>query len=267
MNSRINYIPGTEDFGVDTGSYRSGGLWHCWSYWEDGQTWDTYPWGEKGKSWSTVSDDFQSHYHGTDDAEVIRGCGGYNYYTVGRLAGAVFGHGGNDTVVGKENNDYLSGGRGDDLVKGKDGNDELFGNRGRDKLIGGKGDDYLFGGIGRDKLKGGDGDDTLHGNLGHDILKPGSGEDYLWGGSGADTFVFRPGDDENSIMDIEAKDIISLKGSVDDYDIDIGRGWMRITGQNVEIWAHEQVLTNDAGEVIKGYEMSETDFWNCLEFF
>ncbi|HEY6562855.1 MAG TPA: calcium-binding protein [Pirellulaceae bacterium] len=82
-------------------------------------------------------------------------------FTVGKVG--LYGHGGNDVLIGGSGADYLNGGDLDDILYGGAGNDLLFG---------GNGHDTLFGDAGNDRLDGGD-----------DLFV-----DDLWGGTGADTF-------------------------------------------------------------------------------
>src|SRR5262249_49386842 len=78
--------------------------------------------------------------------------------------------GGNDTLVGSNQKDYLDGFRGNDILKGNAGNDTLLGELGNDQLLGGLGNDVLNGGAGADKLTGGPGIDTLVGGAGNDVF-------------------------------------------------------------------------------------------------
>ena len=81
---------------------------------------------------------------------------------------------------------------GNDRLLGSEQDDVLFGYNGNDVLIGGGGDDILRGGGGggADVLRGGNGDDTLYGGDGNDRLIGGRGLDVMTGGAGADLFVF-----------------------------------------------------------------------------
>jgi Ca2+-binding RTX toxin-like protein len=61
--------------------------------------------------------------------------------------------------------------------------------------------DAVYGGGGNDILDGAAGDDALSGGAGLDTLIGGIGSDRVTGGSGSDTFVFRPGDGDDTIVD------------------------------------------------------------------
>lgn len=103
-------------------------------------------------------------FHGTESGDYFRNYTGLRTYA--------YGNGGNDTLHGSSNVDYLYGGN---------GYDSLYGHGGNDRLYGGNHNDYLSGGSGYDRLYGQSGNDTLHG--GDDGTA-----DYLHGGSGADKF-------------------------------------------------------------------------------
>ncbi|TAN65811.1 MAG: hypothetical protein EPN17_15535 [Methylobacter sp.] len=67
----------------------------------------------------------------------------------------------------------------DKVLPGKPVNDTLLGGNGNDSLTGLAGNDSLVGGFGADTLDGGDGNDTLFGGLGADNLTGGSGNDVF----------------------------------------------------------------------------------------
>jgi len=102
---------------------------------------------------------------------------------------------GDDTLIGNEQANDLSGNGGSDVLKGNTGKDTLDGGGGKDRLKGGSGTDTLAGGGGKDKLYGGGGTDTLEG---------GSGTDRLWGDGGEDTFRFLTGADKDVVRDFES---------------------------------------------------------------
>jgi hypothetical protein len=96
----------------------------------------------------------------------------------------------NDTIVGSELSNILSGGLGLDTIDGGDGADDIQGGGGNDQLDGGDGADFVRGDGGNDTLLGGAGDDDLRGGAGADRLEGGVGADRFRGGAGNDTFVF-----------------------------------------------------------------------------
>lgn len=103
---------------------------------------------------------------------------------------------GNDTRIGNNKANTISGGDGNDKLQGLGGNDRLNGDAGNDKLYGGDGNDRLNGGSGNDYLAGSAGNDDLDGGAGKDRLYGGSGVNELEGGAGRDTFVFMTGKSE-----------------------------------------------------------------------
>ncbi|MFN8162567.1 MAG: calcium-binding protein [Solirubrobacterales bacterium] len=123
---------------------------------------------------------------------------------------AVYGGGGNDTIVGSvttlatgscETGCHLE--VGSQTFEGGPGNDIVYGDRGNDTLRGNGGDDRLYGGIGDDVLEGGPGNDLLSGGFGADKIDGGEGDDYVRGdgtidhifdsGGGYDTLSFSTG--------------------------------------------------------------------------
>ncbi|NCQ68780.1 MAG: calcium-binding protein [Microcystis aeruginosa W13-15] len=104
----------------------------------------------------------------------------YNYMGSEQLY--AYGYGGNDTILGNTNRDYIDGG---------DGNDDLYGWWGNDTLLGGSGSDYLSGGGDDDRLTGSTSRsfnsneyDTLVGGSGWDIFVLGSSAGNYYQGSG-----------------------------------------------------------------------------------
>ncbi|MEX2237744.1 MAG: hypothetical protein WEB00_09445 [Dehalococcoidia bacterium] len=74
----------------------------------------------------------------------------------------------NDTLVGDDNDNRLSGAAGLDIIIGNGGADGLFGGTENDFLSGGPGEDELDGGTEDDQLSGGDDPDILDGGPGVD---------------------------------------------------------------------------------------------------
>lgn len=127
-------------------------------------------------------------YYGTNSADYYSYTGSEQLYA--------YGYGGNDTIWGNTNNDYIDGGDGNDYLYGWSGNDTLWGWNGNDYLDGGTGNDYLGGESGNDTLLGGSGNDYLSGGIGDDRLTGSTSRTYnsleydtLAGGSGWDIFV------------------------------------------------------------------------------
>jgi Ca2+-binding RTX toxin-like protein len=69
----------------------------------------------------------------------------------------ITGTGGNDRIIGSEDDDIIFGLAGNDQLEGRGGDDIVFGGRGNDRISGGTGDDILVGGPGNDQLDGGPG--------------------------------------------------------------------------------------------------------------
>ena len=101
------------------------------------------------------------------------------------------------------------------------GDDSVLGNEAANLLEGRDGDDELQGNGGNDSIFGGTGFDTVHG---------GAGDDVLSGGADDDTFVFAPGNGDDTIADFtDGDDKIDLSAfaditSVDDLSMDQQEG-------------------------------------------
>ncbi|MFN6496426.1 MAG: pre-peptidase C-terminal domain-containing protein [Nostoc sp. DedQUE01] len=149
------------------------------------------------------------------------------------------------SATGNSLNNLLFGNSGNNILNGRAGNDSLDGNLGNDILNGEDGNDSLQGGPGNDILNGGSGDDILIGVFPGNLLPPGLGEsDTLTGGIGVDRFILGDAvnvfyDDNNTvnpgfgdlatITDFNSsQDRIELKGSVEDYLLQVVGGNTRI---------------------------------------
>ncbi|HFC97828.1 MAG TPA: calcium-binding protein, partial [Thermosulfurimonas dismutans] len=83
-----------------------------------------------------------------------------------------------------------------------------------DHLIGQEGKDFIYGEGGNDRIYGGEGDDTLVG---------GSGDDYLEGGPGNDTYIFKPGDGQDWIQDVEGENKIVFGTGIKGEEVEFAR--------------------------------------------
>lgn len=132
------------------------------------------------------------------------------YVLAGPGNDSVLGTDGNDTLTGGPGRDTLIGNLGDDRINGGPGNDLIRGNNGRDRLYGDGGDDFiegnndadrLFGGDGNDQLIGGGSIDRIFGEAGDDQISGGSAIDQIDGGTGSDTVSKAESD---VLVDVEA---------------------------------------------------------------
>ncbi|MFK7815402.1 MAG: calcium-binding protein, partial [Gammaproteobacteria bacterium] len=70
--------------------------------------------------------------------------------------------GGDDNVVGSDQNDSISGGEGENKLDGGDGDDRIYSHKGgTDDISGGAGNDYIYT-DGQDKIDGGEGSDRVY---------------------------------------------------------------------------------------------------------
>lgn len=91
----------------------------------------------------------------------------------------------NDMLTGTNYSEILLGGNGSDTILAKDGND------------------YVDGGIGNDYIETTDGESTIIGGQGNDIIN---------GGIGNNTFIFNPGDGQDTIISGTVYDTIKING-------------------------------------------------------
>jgi len=96
---------------------------------------------------------------------------------------------GNDTVIGGDLLNIITGGSGDDSLVGGDGGNDLFGSIGSDTLIGGAGAEFSVGGDDADLIFGNGGNDILEGEDGGDTIFGGQGNDNLTGDDGGPVTV------------------------------------------------------------------------------
>jgi len=108
---------------------------------------------------------------------------------------AIQGSAGNDTLIGYD--------EADDTILGLDGADLVSGRAGNDTLDGGPGADSLDGELGDDTLRGGSGNDTLQGSAGRDLLDGGPSDDILDGQGDNDTYLLGRGAGADTAWDLE----------------------------------------------------------------
>lgn len=153
------------------------------------------------------------------------------------------GLGGNDHIIGAENDDILYGGEGDDLIEGNGGADVLYGEGGNDTLLGQGGADIIYGGSGDDLIRGQGGDDALYGEGGNDTMLGEGGVDVMFGGSGDDLIRAFGGAD---VLDGGAgNDILEGGGGGDTYVF--GRGYDHDIVQNDNSGNHLDMLQFSEG--------------------
>jgi Ca2+-binding RTX toxin-like protein len=120
---------------------------------------------------------------------------------------------GDDLITLSKFDDHMDTSTGNDTVRSGYGNDQVYAEAGNDRVDGGSGLDSLFGGGDNDNLSGARGADFLAGGDGNDILSGGDGNDVLAGGQGADVFLFRVGDDRDTITTFsQGVDLLQVSG-------------------------------------------------------
>jgi serralysin len=211
--------------------------------------------------------------HGTINADTIMGVldelnelwghRGDDNVIGGKLGDILRGGKDNDVLWGDRGDDVLIGNSGDDVIRGSVDNDTLLGGLGNDilsggkdadVLAGGKGDDALDGNSGADWINGGSGNDQLLGMSGDDVLDGGAGNDFISGGTGDDFVLASSGHDEyRGGAGYDTLDFSRITGKI---NVDLGQKSAKIDfGSNAvddRISGFEKIVGNDAGGSFKG---------------
>lgn len=171
---------------------------------------------------------------GTQEEDFISGFGGNDTLNGGRDNDLLDGGDGNDVLLGGDDSDVLLGGNGNDFLQGGDDEDVLLGGRNSDVLQGGNGNDLLVSEEGNDILQGGRGNDLLSGGNDNDLLLGGRGNDFLSGGDGSDIL---DGGNGNDFLDGGNNDDALIGGAGNDAlnggdgnDIVVGGGGSTLFG-------------------------------------
>ncbi|MCL5778415.1 hypothetical protein M1105_15650 [Limibaculum sp. FT325] len=160
-----------------------------------------------------------------------------------------------DAIEGSIGDDLIDGGNGKDVIAERGGDDGTRGGNGADLIVGGAGDDAIEGGNGADRLSGGLGDDEIRGGNGADIIHGGAGHELLDGGRGPDRFVFAIGEGKDTIVRLDAADVIGLSatglGFADLAITDLGGGSYEVAlaaGDNIMLTLGRGSLVLDEGD-------------------
>ncbi len=173
---------------------------------------------------------------GTDNGESLLGRPG--------VANTFCAYGGNDLILGGDQNECFDTGAGNDGIIAGGGDDRIFTGDGDDRVWAGDGNDYVDTGAGDDWVAGGPGDDTIitgDGNDGalaeggKDILRGGNGNDRLYGGDGDDIVDGAAGDD--SLYGGAGNDTL-IPGDGANH-LDGGTGTDNCNGVTVDAWQCE----------------------------
>lgn len=149
----------------------------------------------------------------------------------------IIGTDGLDMLTGGTGNDYIVGGNGNDMLDGRSGDDALEGGNGNDRLIGGPGDDLLIGGAGDDiYVLGRDIGDTILDSSGVDTVRSTTSQDMrefegieileISGGSRRGT----------TAIGTDGNDVIGMSGWMGVIDAGAGDDQLLGHGQGSEIF-------------------------------
>lgn len=138
----------------------------------------------------------------------------------GQLAGLSLGVwllGGDDTVIGSSDAEFIVGNQGGDFLIGLGEADSIFGGRDDDFLLGGEGNDLVRGDVGDDLVAGDEGNDVLRGGRGNDRLFGYFGNDTLYGDRGTDNLTGDRGNDVFVIGNKSADSIVTEVDTIEDF--------------------------------------------------
>jgi len=185
--------------------------------------------------------------------------------------------GGNDSVTGSPQADFIDLGDGADTASGRGGRDEIDGGKGADTIRGGSGGDFidggaagdtLIGGSGRDQIRGKSGADTIRGNSGRDDIRGGSGADVLSGGSGAD--LIRGGGGRDNIVGQRGADTLdgglgsdTIRGGSGRDDIEGGQGRDFLFGNS----GNDTLNGGTGADLLNGGRGTDRCFGNARDTF
>ena len=114
------------------------------------------------------------------------------YYGIKDFKNVCNGNSLDNTLIGGNLYDNLSGRAGNDVLKGGSGETSFFGGEGNDTLIGGKDKDYMSA------------------SYGDDILVPGGGDNWIHGGDGDDTVIYNGDPVEQVGIDIDLNNEVCI---------------------------------------------------------
>jgi len=149
--------------------------------------------------------------------------------------------GGTAQLNGGEGNDTILGTNNADIISGQLGNDSVLAGGGEDTIFGGEGDDILTGGQSNDVIEGGAGDDFIFGALGNDTATGGEGADRF--------FVSGQANDRMRILDYnyDEGDFLVLDGDLVQRDSIELRYTTALTVNGLQSRDYEIGVRTDAG--------------------
>jgi Ca2+-binding RTX toxin-like protein len=166
---------------------------------------------------------------------------GDSYTAIENLQGSGF----NDTLIGDNNAN---------VITGLAGADSLLGAGGADSLDGGDGHDYLDGGAGNDTLVGGAGNDTLVGGAGVDSMVGGAGNDVYYVDSATDVVVEAAGRGSDTLYVGVSSFALTSTTEIENIIVQAEAGAATITGSDTNNW----ITANNAGDSLVGAGGNDT---------
>jgi Ca2+-binding RTX toxin-like protein len=157
------------------------------------------------------------------------------------------------TLIGDDTANLLTGAGGDDVAFGK-GNDDLVSTGAGDDFVnGGAGDDSLMAGAGDDMVYGEDGRDIIMGAEGDDMITAGNGDDSAFGGSGDDMFVAKASDGADSYYGDAGSDTLDMSSVMANIEVNLGTGitgWAKVGSVTDTLYSVENIVTGAGNDTI-----------------
>ena len=157
------------------------------------------------------------------------------------------------TLIGDETANLLSGAGGDDVALGKGGDDLISTGDGADFINAGAGADTVVAGAGDDMVYGQDGADTMFGGAGRDMIDGGNGDDTVFGGSEDDMFVAHANDGSDSYHGDTGSDTLDMSAVMTNIEVNLGTGlagWAKTGTVTDQLYSIENVVTGSGNDTI-----------------
>ena len=157
------------------------------------------------------------------------------------------------TLIGDETANLLSGAGGNDVAIGNGGDDMISTGDGADFINAGAGADTVVAGAGDDMAYGHDGADTIFGGAGKDLIDAGNGDDTAFGGSEDDMFVAHTNDGSDSYHGDAGSDTLDMSAVMANIEVNLGTGlagWAKTGTVSDQLYSIENVVTGSGNDTI-----------------
>ena len=221
--------------------------------------------GSGGSSGSTGTDESGGGHSGTNDNV---GFGEDDDNSDGDNTGSGTGSGGgtvvpppspalaaaaDQTLIGDDTANLLTGASGDDVAMGRGADDMISTDAGDDFVDAGAGADTVVAGAGDDTVYGQDGADSIFGGAGNDLIDAGNGDDNAFGGADNDTFVGKANDGSDSYHGDAGVDTLDMSAVMANIEVNLGTGlagWAKVGAVSDQLYSIENIVTGSGDDTI-----------------